>query len=67
MRKLVDLTDPFFAPPWIRIAVVAVMVAWGLFEMSTGAVLWGTIFLGVSVICGWRFATIDYSADPKED
>lgn len=66
MRKLVDLTVPFFAPVWIRVSVVLVTAAWGLFEMYANATLWGVIFLGVSVICAWRFATIDYSADPEE-
>ncbi len=62
MRKLIDLYHPFFAPVWIRIAVVLVLLGWGLFELSTGAVLWAVIFIGVGVICAWRFATIDYSA-----
>lgn len=66
MRKLVDLTDPFFAPPWIRALVVLITAAWGLFEISAGAPMWGIIFLGISAICGWRFATIDYKADPKD-
>jgi hypothetical protein len=62
MRKLIDLYHPFFAPVWIRIVVVVVLVAWGLFELSTGAVLWAIIFIGIGAICAWRFATIDYSA-----
>lgn len=61
MRKLIDLEDPFFEPLWIRIAVVLVTTVWGIFEIANGAVLWGIIFLGISAICGWRFATIDYS------
>ena len=65
-RKLIDLTDPFFEPVWIRIAVVAVAGLWGLFELSTGATLWGAIFVGIAGICAWRFATIDYHA-PKGD
>ena len=60
MRKLIDLQDPFFAPVWIRICVVAVTCCWGLFELSQGAVMWAVIFLGMSGICAWRFATIDY-------
>ena len=66
MRILFDLTDPFFAPPWIRVLVVLVTAVWGLFEMSSGATLWGVIFLGVSAVCGWRFANIDYNADPED-
>ncbi|EDZ41070.1 MAG: hypothetical protein P8P65_10925 [Planktotalea sp.] len=62
MSKLLDLENPFFAPLWIRIAVVAVMTLWGLFELSQAAYMWSIIFLGFAAICGWRFATIDYSA-----
>lgn len=64
--KLIDLTDPFFAPVWVRIAVVAVCAVWGVFELSTGAVLWGAVFLGLALICAWRFATIDYDANADE-
>jgi chromate transport protein ChrA len=66
VRKLIDLEDKFFAPVWIRVAVILVTTVWGLFEMSAGAPMWGIIFLGFSVVCGWRFATIDYSADADE-
>lgn len=66
MRKLLDLEDPFFAPAWVRILVVAVMGAWGLFELSQGSVMWSVIFIGVGAICAWRFATIDYNANPEE-
>ncbi|MFT5867298.1 MAG: hypothetical protein ACI82I_003058 [Gammaproteobacteria bacterium] len=66
MKKLIDLADPFFAPVWIRVCVVLVTAIWGLYEMSAGATLWGVIFLGISAICAWRFATIDYTADPEE-
>ena len=65
MRKLIDLQDPFFAPPWIRVAVVLVCVVWGLFELSQGAVLWAVVFLGIGTICAWRFITIDYSDGTK--
>lgn len=66
MSKFLDLENPFFAPLWIRIAVVAVMTIWGLFELSQGAILWAIIFLGFAAICAWRFATIDYSSKPDE-
>jgi hypothetical protein len=66
MKKLIDLADPFFAPAWIRIAVVTVMLIWGIFEFVTGEVIWGTLFTGVGAVCAWRFATIDYSTEPKD-
>ena len=65
MSKLLDLENPFFAPLWIRIAVTTFLILWGFFEVSQGAYVWAIIFIGLGVICGWRFATIDYSA--KDD
>lgn len=66
MKKLIDLEDPFFAPVWVRFAVVVVIFAWGLFELSRGAVIWATFFLGIGAVCVWRFWTIDYSNGPEE-
>lgn len=66
MKKLIDLHDPFFEPIWVRVAVVLVLICWGLFELSTGRAMWAVIFLGIGVICAWRFCTIDYKSQPKE-
>ncbi|WP_232823046.1 hypothetical protein [Oceanibium sediminis] len=60
--KLIDLTDPFFRPRWVRAAVVGVAIAWGLFEFATGAPFWGVFFVGLGAVTAWRFATIDYGA-----
>lgn len=59
--KLIDLTDPFFAPAWRRVVVVIVLTGWGLFELTTARAMWAVIFLGVAAICTWRFCTIDYT------
>jgi len=61
MRKLIDLEHPFFKPVWVRIAVVAVCVLWGLFELSQGNGLWAVVFIGMGAICGYRFSVIDYA------
>lgn len=61
MRKLIVLYHPFFAPVWIRVVTVLVAITWGLFELSTGAVFWSVVFIGIGVICAWQFFTIDYS------
>lgn len=58
--KFFDLSDPFYRPPWIRVAVVAVCFGWGLFEFSGGAAFWGTIFLAMGGFAAWQFVTIDY-------
>ena len=65
-RKLLDLTDPFFAPLKVRVTIVLVCAAWGLFELSTGAIIWALLFLGLAAVCAWRFATIDYTG-PSDD
>ena len=62
MSKFLDLENPFYAPLWIRILVTYVLILWGFFEVSQGAYAWAVIFIGLGLICGWRFATIDYSA-----
>jgi len=61
--KLIDLTDPFFKPVWVRVAVVIVACVWGAYEFASGAALWGCIFVGIGLISAIRFATIDYGAD----
>ena len=61
MKRLFDLENPFFAPLWIRIALVLVTTVWGVLEMLAGEILWGGVFLGMSALCAWRFATINYN------
>jgi hypothetical protein len=60
--KLFDFEHPFFTPLWVRVAVVLICAVWGTFELLGGAVFWSMFFLGLAVISGWRFATIDYAA-----
>ena len=52
MRKFLDLESAFYAPLWIRVAVTAVLVLWGVFELSQGAYIWALIFLAVGAVCG---------------
>jgi hypothetical protein len=63
--KILDLEHPFFIPVGVRVAVVIICAAWGLFEISNANVFWAMFFMGLSVICAWRFATIDYAAIDK--
>jgi len=65
--KLLDLNHPFFKPVWMRVAVVAVCFGWGLVEFANGNGLWGVLFVGLAVICGYRFSVIDYSAIQDAD
>lgn len=65
--KLLDLNHTFFKPVGVRVAVVAVCFFWGLFEFANGSGLWGVFFVGLAVICGYRFAVIDYAAMTDAD
>ncbi len=50
-----DHEHPFFRPLWRRVAVVAVCVAWSIFEFATGASFWGMIAAGFAVYAVWQF------------
>ena len=41
---------PMFHRLWVRLAVVGFTATWGLFELSMGETLWGSIFLGLAAI-----------------
>ncbi|GAA6207094.1 hypothetical protein NBRC116601_03870 [Cognatishimia sp. WU-CL00825] len=62
-----DVASPFFLPVWRRQLVVAIVVSWGLFELATGATIWGMIFLGMGGIAAFKFWTADWSAVAEED
>lgn len=64
--KFLNLDDPFFRPVWLRVAIVAVCVFWGLFEFATGTPFWGVLFVGIGAVAAWRFSTIDYSEGPED-
>ena len=64
--KMFDLDVPFFLPVWRRVAVLVVAIGWGLFEISTGAIFWGIIFIGIGCIAAWKFRIADWDAVAKE-
>ncbi|MCT4577093.1 MULTISPECIES: hypothetical protein [Donghicola] len=41
---MIDPTDPFFAPLWRRIVIVALCLGWALFEVATGSPGWALMF-----------------------
>ena len=59
-----DHEHPFFRPLWRRIAVVALCVAWSIFEFSTGASMWGTIAAAFAAYAIWQFFYLYKPADP---
>ncbi len=66
MNKLFDLENPFFAPTWIRVCVVAITALWGMVELANGETFWAAVILGVSGFCTWRFYVIDYTRVAEE-
>jgi hypothetical protein len=63
--KFFDFNDPFFKPLWIRIAVVAVAGAWGVFEFVSGAPFWGVLFCGLAAAAFYGFFIVFNPRDPK--
>ena len=64
--KLIDLTDPFYKPVWVRVLIVVICIGWGVLEALNGSSGWAVLFVGLGVMCSWRFAVIDYSGDPED-
>ncbi|MEP3279900.1 MAG: hypothetical protein ABJN26_25840 [Stappiaceae bacterium] len=65
--KFFDLSDSFFRPLWIRVAVVGTCAGWGLFEFANGASFWGVIFWAMGGFAAWQFVTVDYEAEVVEE
>ena len=55
MLNLFDLHNTFFAPLWIRKAVAAFCVGWGVFGFLTGQAFWGAVFFGLGALAAWQF------------
>ena len=64
-----DFNHPFFDPLWVRVAVVGVCIGWGLFEFSTGALMWGGLFFGLGGWAGFSFFVVnpDRGGDRQDD
>lgn len=61
-----DTDHPFFRPLWIRIAVVAVCIAWGALEALVGSPFWAVISLGLGAYTAWAFFIAFNPRDPDE-
>lgn len=66
MKKLFDTDHPFFRPLWIRIAIVAVCVAWAGVEFLTASPTWGMIFLAIAAAAIYAFF-FDFNPDGPRD
>lgn len=60
-----DHEHPFFRPLWRRVAVVAVCVAWAIFEFSTGATGWAMIAAAFAAYAIWQFFFLYKPVDPE--
>lgn len=58
---MLNMDHAFFAPAWRRYLTVAICALWGLFELATGAVIWGAIFIGIGALAQWQFTKVDWS------
>lgn len=50
-----DNEHPFFRPLWRRVLIVAICIAWSIFEFVTNAPFWGTLALGFAAYGVWQF------------
>lgn len=50
-----NLDDPFYRPLWLRIAIVALCLGWGLFELVMGSPGFAILFLALGAFAGYRF------------
>ncbi len=53
--SLINVQVPFFKPLWRRVATVVVCFGWGAFELVGGSAFWGTLFIGLGLICSYEF------------
>ncbi|QHQ35022.1 DUF3329 domain-containing protein [Algicella marina] len=69
--RIFDLSEPFFAPLWRRVVIVAVCIGWGVLELAAASSFWGFVFLVTGIYCAWVFfisgpyATRRPGKDPK--
>jgi len=52
---ILDPKDPFYAPAWRRVAIVGVLLAWGVFELVIGNTLWAALFGCGGAWVAWVF------------
>lgn len=54
--KLFDMHHSFFAPLWIRVAIVLVAAGWAAFEWRMGAPHWALLFAAIALYAAWSFS-----------
>jgi len=46
---------PFLRPLWRRVALVALCLAWAVFESVNGETMWATLAGGMAVLGAWQY------------
>lgn len=58
-----DVRHPAFRPLWRRVALVAAVLGWALFELSRGATVWALLFGAIGLYLAWHYFL---AFDPKD-
>ena len=53
--NLINVQHPFFKPKWRRVALVALCLGWGAFELYHQAAFWMFMFWGIGGYCAYEF------------
>lgn len=64
--QLLDPSHPFFRPVWVRVAVVALSIGWGVVELVFGSPGWAILFAAAGLYALWVFVTYDGAAPPGD-
>lgn len=65
--KLLDTDHPFFAPRWRRVAIVALTLAWALFEFVAGSPFWGVLFGAIGLYAAHAFFIASAPKTPDDE
>ncbi|SFB70798.1 hypothetical protein [Tropicimonas isoalkanivorans] len=64
--KLLDRNDPFFAPLWRRVVIVAVTLAWSVFEFVAGSPFWGILVGAIGIYCVYQLFVVFEPREPGD-
>lgn len=64
--RLFELQTEFFLPLWRRVVVVAVCLAWTVFEFVSGSPFWGMLFGGMGLYALWQLFLDGWPGNRKD-
>lgn len=54
--RLIDTDHPAFRPLWVRLALTAFLLVWGVLELTVlNGPMWAVLVLGLFAYCVWAF------------